>query len=123
MPVRIYGEFQSATRLHLLRNTAKRCKSRSRSPIPARLLTAQTIGGHNQARSIPIGKGGSMTTEQKDIVLGLISGGLTLLASALVTRGVIDESQSMELVGGILAIVGVFWGVRQTQAARKGKTP
>ena len=36
-----------------------------------------------------------MTTEQKDIILGLISGGLTLLASALVTRGVIDESQSM----------------------------
>ena len=64
-----------------------------------------------------------MTTEQKDIVLGLISGGLTLLASALVTRGVIDESQSMELVGGILAIVGVFWGVQQTQAARKDKTP
>jgi len=86
-------------------------------------LTAQTIGGHNQARSIPIGKGGKLTTEQKDIILGLISGGLTLLASALVTRGVIDESQSMELVGGILAIVGVFWGVRQTQAARKDKTP
>ena len=64
-----------------------------------------------------------MTTEQKDIILGLISGGLTLLASALVTRGVINESQSMELVGGILAIVGVFWGVQQTQAARKGKTP
>jgi len=40
-----------------------------------------------------------------------------------VTRGVIDESQSMELVGGILAIVGVFWGVQQTQAARKDKTP
>jgi hypothetical protein len=64
-----------------------------------------------------------MTTEQKDIILGLISGGLTLLASALVTRGVIDESQSMELVGGILAIVGVFWGVRQTQNARADKTP
>jgi len=123
MPVRVYGELQSATRLHLLRNTAKRCKSRSRLPIPARLLTGQTIGDHNQARSISIEKGGSMTTEQKDIVLGLISGGLTLLASALVTRGVIDESQSMELVGGILAIVGVFWGVRQTQAARKDKTP
>ena len=31
-----------------------------------------------------------MTTEQKDIVLGLISGGLTLLASALVTRGAVS---------------------------------
>ena len=48
---------------------------------------------------------------KKDQVLGIVRHFLTFFGGLLVTKGVIDEAGSLELVGSIVTIIGGLWSV------------
>jgi hypothetical protein len=49
-----------------------------------------------------------MTKEQ---VLGIIRHGLTFVGGILITKGLIDDATSTEIIGAVVALVGTIWSV------------
>ena len=47
----------------------------------------------------------------KEMVLGIVRHVLTFGGGFLVTKGLIDESIMLELVGGVITLVGGLWSV------------
>jgi hypothetical protein len=47
----------------------------------------------------------------KDQLLGLIRHALTFVGGIVVTKGLIDESLSQEVIGGIMTLVGAVWSI------------
>jgi hypothetical protein len=48
---------------------------------------------------------------KKDQVLGIIRHILTFFGGLLVTKGIIDEAGSLELVGSLVTAIGGVWSV------------
>ncbi len=49
-----------------------------------------------------------MTKEQ---VMGIIRHTLTFVGGILITKGLIDEAASQEVIGGVLTLVGTIWSI------------
>jgi hypothetical protein len=49
-----------------------------------------------------------MTKEQ---VLGVVRHGLTFIGGILVTKGLIDEGTSTEIIGVVIGLVGTIWSI------------
>lgn len=47
----------------------------------------------------------------KEMVLGVVRHVLTFGGGFLVTKGLIDESIMLELVGGVITLIGGLWSV------------
>lgn len=47
----------------------------------------------------------------KEKVLGIVRHVLTFAGGLLVTRGLLNEALSQELVGGLVTIIGIVWSV------------
>ena len=47
----------------------------------------------------------------KEQVLGLVRHALTFVGGLLVTKGIIDEASSLELVGALVTVIGIVWSV------------
>lgn len=47
----------------------------------------------------------------KDQILGLVRHILTFIGGFLITKGVIDESTSIEAIGAITTLIGSAWSV------------
>lgn len=47
----------------------------------------------------------------KEMVLGVVRHVLTFGGGLLVTKGLVDESIMLELVGGVITLVGGLWSV------------
>lgn len=50
--------------------------------------------------------------KKKERVLGMVRHGLTVVAGALVTKGVIDESFTEEIIGVGMAIAALIWSIQ-----------
>ncbi len=48
---------------------------------------------------------------KKEKVLGVIRHTLTFVGGLLVMKGIIDETLSAEIVGGIITLVGSIWSI------------
>lgn len=49
-----------------------------------------------------------MTQEQ---VLGIVRHVLTFVGGILIMKGLIDESQQAEIIGGVSALIGTIWSI------------
>jgi hypothetical protein len=47
----------------------------------------------------------------KEQVLGIVRHSLTFVGGILLTKGLIDEATSMEIIGGIMTLIGSIWSV------------
>ena len=47
----------------------------------------------------------------KDQVLGLIRHALTFVGGIIVAKGLVDESLSQEVIGGVMTLVGAIWSI------------
>jgi hypothetical protein len=47
----------------------------------------------------------------KEQVLGTVRHALTFLGGILITKGLIDEALSQEIIGGVVSLVGLVWSV------------
>jgi hypothetical protein len=47
----------------------------------------------------------------RDIVLGLLRHSLTFIGGVLVARGIADESQVADLIGGLTTLIGAVWSI------------
>jgi len=47
----------------------------------------------------------------KEQILGLIRHILTFAGGLVVAKGLIDQTQEMELIGAVIAIIGSIWSV------------
>jgi hypothetical protein len=47
----------------------------------------------------------------RDIVLGLLRHSLTFIGGVLVARGIADESQVADLIGGLTTMIGAIWSI------------
>ena len=56
-------------------------------------------------------------SKMKEQTLGLIRHVLTFVGGILVTKGLIDDATSLEVVGGIVTIVGAVWSVFSKKTA------
>ena len=56
-------------------------------------------------------------SKMKEQTLGLIRHVLTFVGGILVTKGLIDDATSLEIVGGIVTIVGAAWSVFSKKTA------
>jgi hypothetical protein len=52
----------------------------------------------------------------KDQILGLVRHILTFAGGILVTKGIVSEGVSIEVIGGIMTIVGSIWSVVSKKA-------
>ncbi len=50
--------------------------------------------------------------KKKERIFGMVRHGLTVAAGALVTKGVIDESFTEEIIGLGMAIAALVWSVK-----------
>jgi len=48
---------------------------------------------------------------KKEQVLSILRHTLTFIGGILITRGIIDETLSNEIVGSIVTLTGLIWGV------------
>lgn len=48
---------------------------------------------------------------KKEQVLSIIRHTLTFVGGVLVTKGLVNEAVSSEIIGGIMTLVGLLWGV------------
>lgn len=55
----------------------------------------------------------------KETILGLVRHVLTTIGGGLVTKGTLDEEMLSQVVGAIIALIGVGWSVWQKRQARK----
>jgi len=53
----------------------------------------------------------------KETIFGLIRHILTVVGGALVAKGTIDESMSEEVIGIIIAVIGVAWSIKDKKPA------
>lgn len=53
----------------------------------------------------------------KEQVLGIVRHSLTFAGGILVTKGLIDDATSMELIGGIMTLIGSIWSVVEKNKA------
>lgn len=53
----------------------------------------------------------------KDQVLGIVRHALTFVGGLLVTKGLIGEGVSEEIIGGVLSLVGLIWSVASKKSA------
>ena len=56
-----------------------------------------------------------MTREQ---ILGIIRHSLTFVGGILITRGVITEGQSQEVVGAMVTLIGSIWSIIKNKAVQ-----
>lgn len=47
----------------------------------------------------------------KDMLLGVVRHVLSGIGATLVTKGVLDSSSAEAIVGGAIAVIGVFWSM------------
>lgn len=47
----------------------------------------------------------------KDQVIGIVRHALTFLGGIIVTKGLIEESTLMEIVGSISTLIGAVWSI------------
>lgn len=47
----------------------------------------------------------------KDQLLGLIRHALTFVGGIIVAKGLVDESLSQEVIGGVMTLVGAIWSI------------
>jgi hypothetical protein len=47
----------------------------------------------------------------KDQLLGLIRHALTFVGGIVVAKGLVDESLSQEVIGGVMTLVGAVWSI------------
>ena len=47
----------------------------------------------------------------KDQILGIVRHGLTFIGGILIMKGVLDESTSEEVIGGVVTLVGTIWSI------------
>lgn len=47
----------------------------------------------------------------KEQVLGLIRHALTFIGGIVVAKGLVDESLSQEVIGGVMTVVGAIWSI------------
>lgn len=52
-----------------------------------------------------------MPTINKTVILGLVRHVLTLGAGFLIAKGLANESNTQELVGGLMAVIGSVWSM------------
>ena len=55
-----------------------------------------------------------MTKEQ---ILGIVRHGLTFVGGILITKGLLDEATSTEIIGAVVALVGTIWSVISKKTA------
>lgn len=48
---------------------------------------------------------------KKEQVLGIVRHVLTFVGGILITKGLIDEALSMEIIGGVIGLTGTIWSV------------
>lgn len=53
----------------------------------------------------------------KEQILGLVRHVLTIAGGALVTRGIVDDATSTELVGAVITIIGIIWSIASKKPA------
>lgn len=47
----------------------------------------------------------------KEKVLGLVRHGLTFLGGLAVAKGLLDESLVVEVIGGLMTLIGSIWSI------------
>lgn len=47
----------------------------------------------------------------KEQIIGIIRHGLTFVGGILIMKGLVDESTSQEVIGGIITLVGTVWSI------------
>ena len=47
----------------------------------------------------------------KEQFLGIVRHTLTFVGGILITKGLIDEAASQEVIGGVLTLVGTIWSI------------
>ena len=47
----------------------------------------------------------------KDKVLGLVRHALTFVGGIVVSKGLIDESLTVEVIGGLMTLIGSIWSI------------
>lgn len=47
----------------------------------------------------------------KDQVMGLVRHGLTFIGGIFVTKGLVSEGIMIEIVGGVMTLVGAVWSI------------
>lgn len=53
----------------------------------------------------------------KDQVLGLVRHVLTFVGGIIIAKGLVDEGQVTELIGGVMTLAGTVWSVWIKKAA------
>jgi hypothetical protein len=53
----------------------------------------------------------------KEQVLGIVRHTLTFVGGILITKGLIDESTSMDIIGGAMTLIGTIWSVVEKNKA------
>jgi hypothetical protein len=53
----------------------------------------------------------------KEQVLGLIRHALTFVGGIVIAKGYIDEALTVEIIGGVMTLVGAIWSVASKKAA------
>jgi hypothetical protein len=48
---------------------------------------------------------------KKEQVLGIVRHGLTFIGGILITKGLIQDSLSEEIIGGVITLIGTVWSV------------
>lgn len=56
---------------------------------------------------------------KKEQVLGVVRHALTFIGGILITKGLIGESASEEIIGGVISLVGMVWSVIDKKKAEK----
>jgi len=47
----------------------------------------------------------------KDKVLGLVRHALTFVGGIVVSKGLLDESLTVEVIGGLMTLIGSIWSI------------
>ena len=53
----------------------------------------------------------------KEQVLGLLRHVLTFVGGAIIAKGLVDEAQTTELIGDVMALVGTVWSILAKKTA------
>lgn len=53
----------------------------------------------------------------KEQVIGIVRHSLTFIGGLLIMKGIIDESTSNEVIGGIITLVGTIWSIVEKNKA------
>lgn len=48
---------------------------------------------------------------KKEQVLSILRHTLTFIGGIVVMKGIIDETTATEIIGGVVSLVGIIWGV------------